>query len=288
MERLNRQVVPALAVILIGVAAFTARWVSQTEMDGRLAVRSVASRREVGDGATTYRFLVRGERGAVNGRLTLGRFIGGELQAHPTWAFTGVGQWHSWAPSIFEREAGWSTDAQPGYRISRWLSSDGPATFDREHLFWSLQALRFLDPESLAHEIDWIERSSAAVRICITEEMSDYDYDSNTLYWNPVADRFRPVDGRLDRRWFQTDALITLAHQLHHLWHDLCCQGDSADPGERERLAVTAENRLRHLLFLKDPTRSNIYPRPGVAGSCSDLPGESPWEAWGNYTGRVR
>lgn len=288
MERLREWIVPILALILVGVAVFTVRWAALIAPNRHVAGLTEPGRHEEYDHSITYRFLAPAERGAVADRLTLGCFVGSELQRGATWEFSGMEQWHSLAPSISALQAGWVAEEQSGYRISRWLDAAGPGPCDCDHLFWSLQALRFLDPESLANEIDRLERSGKTVRICATQGASDYDYGSDTLYWNPVATRYCPVDTRLDRRWFQTDPLITLAHQISHAWHDVCCAGDSAETETRERLAVMAENRVRHMLFLKDPSRSEMYPRPGCREDCPDIPGHSAGQAWDNYTGRVR
>ncbi len=288
MERLRELIVPILALILVGVAALAARWVSQTDLDPRMASLSGSRRFEGYDGPVTYGFLPLAKHGAVAGRLTLGRFAGSQLQEGATWEFSGVDQWHGWAPAIFHRETGWVIEEKPGYRISRWLCAAESGDCDCDHLFWSLQALRFLDPESLARRIEMIENSGQTIRVCLTRGVSEYDYDSDTLRWNPVATRHLPVEEHLDRRWFKTDPLIVLGHELNHAWHDVCCAGDSADAEAREWMAVSGENRLRHMLFLKDSTRSDIYPRPGCWEACPDILGDSAQEAWQNYTGRVR
>jgi hypothetical protein len=220
--------------------------------------------------------------------LTLGRFVGRDSQEGQKWDFVSTEQWFNWAPELFDRERGWVVENQPGWKISRWLRVDDSVECDRDHLFWAIQALRFLDPESLANEIDMLEGSGRAARICPTQGPSDYDYDNDTLYWNPTSVAHVPADAHLNWKWFQTDPLIALAHELHHAWHDLCRQGDMAGVEARERLAVAAENRIRHILFLTDPACSHLCPRPGHQETWPDLPGQSAQDAWGNYHGIVQ
>jgi hypothetical protein len=138
----------------------------------------------------------------------------------------------------------WVAADQPGWQISTWLSVDESTECDRGRLFWSMQALRFLDPEGSANMIDMIERSGKTARICLTQRRSDYDYDENTLYWNSTG----------------VDPLVTLARQLTHMWHDLCRNGASTDSPEREQIAVAGEDRLREILSRKDPTRASDHP----------------------------
>jgi len=236
----------------------------------------------------TYRFLYRDETGAIADRLTLGRFLVGDLQERPKWGFATAQQWLDWAPDIFEREPGWAGEGQPGWQISRWLEPDLSGRCSTEQLFWAIQALRLLDPESLANEIDMLESSGRSVRIVPTTGPPGYDYDDDTLFWNPIWTQHVPVDRRLKSKWFQSHPLVSLAHELHHAWHDLCRRGDATGPEEREQTAVAAENRLRHILFLKDPACSYLYPRPGHQETWPDLPGRSAREAWQNYRGVVQ
>ncbi len=278
MDRLRRWILPVSAFILIVGAAATIVWLSRPYAESPLPLRQrpLNQPRLAEDGSihrTTYRFLFPSEKQAVPGKLTLGRFLGGRLCEGATWEFEGIDQWHGWAPSLFEKETQWVAEEQPGWRISQWLSGDENSAYGRSYLFWSIQALRCLDPESFANEIDMIEHSSSTVTIRLTEGPSSYDYETDTLCWNPVSAADRPgVHGP-----GQTP-LVTLAHELNHAWHDLCRNGDCADSDGRERLALMAENRIRHLLFLKDPTCSQIRPRLKASAS-----GNSPEQGWRNY-----
>jgi len=63
---------------------------------------------------------------------------------------------------------------------------------------------------------------------------------------------------------------------------------DAAETEVREKMAVAAENRIRHILFLKAPSHSHIHPRPGHQETWPDLPGQSAQEVWLNYHGVVK
>ena len=151
-------------------------------------------------------------------------------------------------------------------------------------MFWSLQALRFLDPGSIANEIDMIESAPGKMRVCLTQGPSDYDYETDTLCWNPTETEHVPADAGLQRKWFRTDPLITLAHELSHAWYDLCRGGDSVAPRAREQHAVMTENRIRHILFLKDPHARVHLAQAGVppdlAGSARPLGAAGVEELW--------
>jgi len=294
MARFGTWLIQGLALLLIALAIPVVLWFPQSLTEKAPNGRSgssglpISTDHDASGGRTTYRFLYCVEAGATEDRLTLGRFLDGVLQKRPRWGLANTRQWFDWAPGIFEREPGWAAENQPGWQISMWLRPEASVACDREHLFWAIQALRFLDPQSFANEVDMLESAGRVVRICATHGPSDYDYDEDTLYWNPISTEYVPADGRLRWKWFQTDPLVTLAHQLNHAWHDLCRNGDAASVEERERLAVAAENRLRHILFLKDPACSDLYPRPGHQETWPDLPGASAREAWSHYHGRVR
>ncbi len=293
MVRLRKQVVSVLALMLVAGAALTARWVSHTKIRDATGPATVSSRRGISDAhatleeRTTHRFLYLDEPGALPDRLTLGRFVGDRLQEGAQWGFVSLDNWYHWAASLFARERDWAPEDQPGWRISTWLCTTEPGPYDGTHLFWSLQALRFLDPGSIANEIDMIESAPGKMRVCLTQGPSDYDYETDTLCWNPTETEHVPADAGLQRKWFRTDPLITLAHELSHAWYDLCRGGDSVAPRAREQHAVMTENRIRHILFLKDPTRGYIWPRPGYRQTWPDLPGRSAQQAWRNYGGRV-
>lgn len=291
---MRRRTVEGLALVLVAAVAPFALWMSRLPGDDGTLERPdpgglpISRESVAGEGLVTYRFLYRHEAGAIADRLTLGRFVGGDLARGRTWGFVNATHWFKQAPEIFTRERGWVAEDQPGWRISTWLCADESVDCDRMHLFWAIQALRYLDPESLANEIDMIEQSGGAVRICPTQGCCSYDYETNTLCWNPVSCEYVPKYGRLDWKWFKTDPLIGLGHELKHAWHDLCCGGDRTDEEGREAVAVAAENRLRHILFLKDPAHAQIYPRPGHQETWPDLPGASAEEAWGDYRGAVK
>lgn len=287
MERLRQWILPICAVILIAGAAIVVLWLSEALVDwpfrpGRRGPLQTPSGKHSSAHRTTYRFLFPSERQAVPGKLTLGRFVNGRLCEGATWAFDGIDQWYDWAPSLFERETQWVAEEQPGWRISQWLTQDEGSAYDRDHLFWSIQALRFLDPESLANEIDMIEHSNRAAAIRLTEGPSGYDYDTDTLCWNPASAADALGAQSPNHHPWQSDSLAALAHQLNHAWHDLCHNGDGAGPDRGELLALMAENRIRHTLYLKDPTYSRIRPRT-QRGS----PKGSPEQAWTSYRGRV-
>ncbi len=248
----------------------------------------ISHRFDARDDQITYRFLWCDEPGAIEDRLTLGRFVGHDLQEGATWDFVDTDHWHSRASELLDRERGWVVENQPGWQISGWLRVDDSVECDRDHLFWAIQALRFLDPESLANEIDMLEASGRTVRIYATYGRSGYSYEEDTLFWDPTSVVRVPDDAHLNWKWFQTDPLIVLAHELSHAWHDLCRNGDAADDEDRERLAIATENRIRHILFRKHSKYSHLYPRPGHQDTWPDLPGQSPQEAWRNYHGVVK
>jgi len=211
----------------------------------------------------TYRFLYSDEPGAVADRLTLARFIGGHLCRDITWQSMSVGHWRSWAPGIFHREIGWIAKDQPGWQISRWLCANESTEYDKDYLFWSIQALRFLDPDNTASKIDMIERSGKTAKIFLIQGRSNYDYVDDALYWNPAAAEYVPADKPLVGKCAKTDSLVDLTRQLSHMWHDLCQNGDNADDQERERITATAENRMSYILSLKDPSYSGVQTEPG-------------------------
>lgn len=273
MERLRQWALFVLALVLILGAAATVLLLSQPSVEShRLFARKPVNRAAVLEqelaAPFTYRFLLPTEQEAAPGKLTLGRFADGRLCEGGTWEFDSIDQWHGWAPAIFARERQWTPEEQPGWRISRWLSESAGSAYDSNHLFWSIQALRHMDPESFANEIDMIEHSGGTVRVVLTEGPSDYDYDTDTLYWSPTAN---------------PDPLVALAHEMSHAWHDLCRDGDAVAYKGREELALLAENRIRHILFLKDPTRSHLYPSLGRPAISPDSLADSPRKAWENY-----
>ncbi len=277
MERFRQWILPVLAAVLILGAAMTVLLLSRPHIGDLLSFTGrPPSQSPLSDGesarSVTYRFLFPGEAHAAPGKLTLGRFANGHLCEGATWEFDGIDQWHGWASAIFARERHWTPEEQPGWRISRWLVENIDSAYDCDHLFWSIQALQYLDPDSLANEIDMIEHSGCTVRIVLTEGVSTYDYNVDTLYWNPVA---------------VPDPLAALAHELHHAWHDLCRNGDAVPDKGREQLALLAENRIRHILFLKDPASSHLYPRLGTQESPPEILGDSPQETWANYRNAI-
>ncbi len=277
MERFRQWILPVLAVVLILGAVMTVLLLSHPHMPeplsfARKPFRQSTRSEQESVRSVTYRFLFPGEAHSVPGKLTLGRFVDGRLCESATWEFDGIDQWYGWAPSIFESQTRWTPEEQPGWRISRWLSNSDSPAYGSDHLFWSIQALRCLDPDSFANEIDMIEHSGVTVRIVLTEGHSGYDFDVDTLYWNPVA---------------VPDPLAALAHELHHAWHDLCRNGDAGGSEEREQLALLTENRIRHMLFLRDPTSSHLYPRLGTQKSPPEVLGDSPQQAWDNYRNAI-
>ena len=277
MERFRQWILPVLAVVLILGAAMTVLLLSRPHIGDLLSFTGrPPSQSPLSDGesarSVTYRFLFPGEAHAAPGKLTLGRFADGHLCEGATWEFDSIDQWHGWASAIFARERHWTPEEQPGWRISRWLVENIDSAYDCDHLFWGIQALQYLDPDSFANEIDMIEHSGGTVRVVLTEGPSDYDYDTDTLYWSPTAN---------------PDPLVALAHELSHAWHDLCRDGDAVAHKGREKLALLAENRIRHILFLKDPTRSHLYPRLGRPETPPDIMEDSPRKAWDNYRNAI-
>lgn len=293
MARFGSRFVQGVALLLVAAAVPIVLWLPRRRTDEGPSDRlgsaglTISHESDAWGDQITYRFLWCGEAGAVEDRLTLGRFVGRDLQEGATWGFVNTDHWHNWAPEIFDREQDWVAENQPGWKISRWLHVGEPVECDRDRLFWAIQALRLLDPESLANEIDMLDASGRTVRIYPTYGHSDYSYEEDTLFWNPTSVVHVPADAHLNWKWFQTDPLVALAHELHHAWHDLCRNGDAAGDEQRERLAIAAENRIRHILFLKNPACSHLYPRPGHQETWPDLPGQSPQEAWRNYRGLV-
>jgi hypothetical protein len=273
MERFRQWILPVSALVLILGAAVTVVWLSDPDAASPLSsARELLSRSPVSEQGSapsiTYRFLFPSEAQATPGRLTLGRFLYGRLCDGATWEFDSIDQWHGLAPLLFEKEKQWTPEEQSGWRISRWLAENEGSAHGRDHLFWSIQALRCLDPESFANEIDMIAHSGQTLRIFLTEGQGDYDYNADTLYWNPSS---------------APDPLVGLAHELNHAWHDLCRNGDAANVQEREHLALLGENRIRHVLFLKDPTRSYIRPRQRTQEALPEVPEDSAQQAWTNY-----
>lgn len=288
MERARDLIGPVLAVALITGAALTSRWMSYNRSRARVGTkegpRGVPVEPEYQP--TAYRFLYLHEPGAVAGRLTFVRIVDGRIGRDATWSFAGLDEWCDWAPGFFAQEEGWTPRYQPGWQISRWLSMESTGR-TRGCLFWRIQALRFLDPESIANEINWIEASGKTLTIHATQGWPHYDYDSDTLHWNPVASEYGPEDPNLVRQWYKTTPLITLAYVLSHACHDLCHDGDLDEQPVRERFALATENRIRHILFLADPACSHIRPRPGFRETWPDTPGRSAQEAWWDYRGAV-
>jgi hypothetical protein len=289
MERARELIVPVVALVLITGAAITSRWMADKRGVSRIGAGTSrsGSRIEPWSDPIVYRFLYPYETGAVEGRLTFARVVEGRVNKDATWSFADIQEWHDWAPGFFAGEEGWTPRTQPGWLISRWLDGDEPGGPNGGQLFWRIQALRCLDPESFVNEIEWIEASGKTVRICTTPGWPSYDYESDTLHWNPSATRYVPEDPNLDWKWFATTPLITLAYTLSHAHYDLCRDGDRVDQAGRERFAVADENRIRHILFLMDPTCSHIRPRPGYRETWPDAPGDSPEQAWWDYRGEV-
>lgn len=268
MERVKTITLEGLALLLVAGAGFVTYRLAYSDTSKSMAPWAAYTGRTASDPAAateeekrvTYRFLYLDEPGAATGQLTLGRFLDGRLCADRTWESKSIDHWRWYASRLFAPQIGWVAEDQPGWKISRWLYPADEFTEDeRVYLFWSLQALRFLDPESTANRIDMIEQSGKTGRICLTQGPSDYDYDEDTLYWNVTETGVVPVDPGPGETWFRADAFVALAHQLSHMWHDLCEDGDSTDSPERQRVAVTAEDRLREILSRKDPTRASIH-----------------------------
>lgn len=273
MERYRQWILSVLAITLILVAGAMVLWLVHPPATGPLAfVRKLldcpsASERQSAD-SITYRFLFPNEVEARRGTLTLGRFSDRRLCEGATWRFDSIDQWHGLAPSICEQDRQWVAEHQSGWQISRWLVENGNSAYGRDHLFWSIQALRCLDPESFVNEIDMIERSGRTVCIRVTEGPSHYDFDTDTLDWNPTS---------------IPDPFVALTRELHHVWYDLCREGDLAEVRQREHSATMAENRMRHILFLKDPTHSQMGPRPRRGETSPEVVGDSAREAWQSY-----
>ena len=269
MKRLRELAVQGLAFLLIVTSVLVVYGLMYSDAMGptarlRLRAARIASRRtEVSGNWVTYRFLHPDEPGGVADKLRLARFVDGHLCEGGMWDSYSFEHWRCWAASIFSREMGWAAWNQSGWQISRWLFDDGIRECDRDYLFWSIQALRFADPEITDKEIRMIERSGKTARICLTQGCSDYDYCENTLYWNPVETERVPVDKLRGEQWFRTDPLIALARQLSHMRHDFCDNGDASDGRERDGIAAAAELRMRDILSQKDPTRPCIRPTPG-------------------------
>ena len=289
MERAKNWIGPVLAVLLVTAVALTSRWVSEGRTGSRIGDGNglTGVRVRSWEHPITYRFLYPHEAGAVAGRLTFARIVEGRVRKDSAWSFGSLDEWCDWAPGFFAHEEDWAPHLQPGWLISRWLCEDEAAGCTSGQLYWRIQALRFLDPESVANEIEWIEISGGTLRLRTTQGWPHYDYDSDTLYWNPAATEYTPEDPNLDRKWDKTTPLITLAYTLSHACYDLSCNGDRAGTPAREQFALTTENRIRNILFLKDPACSQIRPRPGFRETWPDAPGRSPEEAWWNYRGRV-
>jgi hypothetical protein len=263
-----------------------------------VADKAIRQRRSIGvvigDGSgapeeeVTYRFLYRDRVALFDECLTMGRFVGGDLDKGAVWEFADIEQWYCKAPEIFARESGWIAERQPGWKVSRWLCRDEASDSERDRLFWAIQALRLFDLDICTREIAKLEATGRTIRIHLTRGPSHYDYDTDTLHWNPTEKVLVPTDARLDWKWFQTDPLVTLGRGLSCAWHYLCDQGDAAGPEDREWVAILTENRLRQILFRKDPAGWRLYPRPGQREIWPDLPGDSAAEAWHNYHGVIK
>ncbi|MEN6575918.1 MAG: hypothetical protein ABFD90_06200 [Phycisphaerales bacterium] len=287
MEKARDLIGPVLAVLLITGVALTSRWMSDNRGGSGIGTKEGLNgvRIELRYEPIAYRFLYPGEPGAADGRLTFARIVEGRVGKDAAWSFASLDEWCDWAPGFFAQEEGWSSRFQPGWLISRSLEEPAGCTSGR--LFWWIQALRFLDPESVASEIEWIEASGKTLRLRTTQGWSHYDYDSDTLYWNPTATEYTPEDPNLSRKWYKTTPLVTLAYTLSHACHDLCRDGDLDEQPVRERSALATENRIRHILFMKAPACSHLRPRPGFRETWPDTPGQSAGEAWWVYRGAV-
>ncbi len=273
MERYRQWIPSVLAVVLILVAGAMVLWLVHPPATGPLAfVRKLLASPSASElrspDSITYRFLFPSEVKAMRDKLTLGRFTDRRLCEGATWPFDSIDQWPEMAPSIFEQDRQWAAEHQGGWQISRWLVENADSAYDRDRLFWSIQALRCLDPESFVNEIDMIERSGRTVCIRATEGPSHYDFDTDTLDWNPTS---------------IPDPFVALTRELHHVWYDLCREGDLAEVRQREHSATMAENRMRHILFLKDPTHSQMGPRPRRGETSPEVVGDSAREAWQSY-----
>ncbi|HNY80639.1 MAG: hypothetical protein RBS72_21820 [Sedimentisphaerales bacterium] len=169
MERFRQWILPVLAAVLILGAAMTVLLLSYPCTPDSLSLARKPFRQSTGAKresvhSVTYRFLFPDEAHAAPGKLMLGRFADGHLCEGATWEFDSIDQWHGWAPAIFAREKHWTPEEQPGWRISRWLVENIDSAYDCDHLFWSIQALQYLDPDSFANEIDMIEHSGGTVQ----------------------------------------------------------------------------------------------------------------------------
>jgi hypothetical protein len=261
MRKLSDMTVQAFAVLLVagtGLVVYRLAYSGAVDPMAPLAASAAwtpSSETQIPAELVTYRFLYPDEPGGAAGRLILARFVDDDPVPSRTWESQSVEHWRGWTPGIFAREMQWVAEDQPGWQISTWLSVDGPTEYDRDYLFWSIQALRFLDPEDAANMIDMIDRSGKAARIRLTQGSSDYDYAGDTLYWNPAVKRDILADKSPGEEPTTTHPLATLAHQLSHMCHDLCDNGDSADDKERQRIALAAEHRVRDILSRKDPAR---------------------------------
>jgi hypothetical protein len=289
MERARELILPVVGLVLIVGAAMASRWMADRRAVSRVgagASRS-GSRIETSSDPIAYRFLYAYEPWAVEGRLMFARFVEGGLPKDAVWSFASIEEWRDWAPGFFAGEEGWTPSAQPGWLISRWLDAHEAGGCARGQFFWWIQALRFFDPGSFVNEIEGIEASGKTVRICTTPGWPSYDYEKDTLHWNPSVARYVPEDPNLDWKWFATTPLVTLAYTLSHAHYDLCRDGDRVGHEGREMFAVADENRIRHILFLKDPACSQICPRPGYRETWPDVSGNSVEQAWWDYRGAV-
>jgi len=287
IARAGQLIGPILAALLITGVGLTFRRTSERriEMSGGAQSGWGGVRTRLRCEPAAYRFLCPNEPGAVPGRLTFARIVLGRIREGAVWDFGSLDEWCDWAPGFFAWQEDWTARFQPGWLISRWLDEQAECTSGQ--LFWRIQALRFLDPQGFANEIDWIEIAGRPGRLCTTQGWSHYDYDRDTLFWNPVATEYTPDDPDLSRQWHRTAPLVTLAYVLGHMCCDLSCSGDELDQAGREQFALTTENRIRHALFRTVPGCSHIWARPGFRETWPDIAGPTAEEAWQSYAGRV-
>jgi hypothetical protein len=98
--------------------------------------------------------------------------------------------------------------------------------------------------------------------------------DDNTLEWDPTDwTIYDPVNGADGRAWHHIGSnLVSLGHELAHMYDDICRgRFESCGRDQSETYAMQAENRLRHSLYLLDPSCSNVMPRPGYQAWFPDL-----------------
>lgn len=174
-----------------------------------------------------------------------------------------------------EGQSGWilagCADVASSHKSRRWW-------------FWRIKALAFLDKKFDYKVIRKLEEHITRGTFSFTLNLGRNYYQrtgakSGLITWD--FDGYKIYPGDTD--WYNVHPLAMLAHEMGHAMDD--ANRGLSSRRDSEIAAVKLENVIRSALFKNDPSKSNLYPRPGYRSGWGDL-GRTAAGAWKNYDPR--